>query len=273
MSMLWIYSLIAIWLFILSYLLLRVFAVKRITASLSTLILIAIIIGLAHVYIEPSYLAWQHERNLRHQYPFIAYLSEKTPENFNKYMAQIRVNIQSHHDLNNEIVYQSELLNTLLLKYAPQASDAALYRYLKFNVDYDKKLIAIDPTYVLYHEFPDKFTNTTIDFSKLNRDEYIHANFDAVSSVLQSGIETPQALPTDDEQKKMMGLFRQIVETLSQQYGEEVVIATLQDPNNPTLDSSTSAKITISFFEAILAQGESTAGLFMRVAFFISRPE
>ncbi|VVC76616.1 hypothetical protein AQUSIP_19390 [Aquicella siphonis] len=271
--MIWVYLVLSIWTIVIVYPFLRISSINRFASFLITVAAVAAVILLSAVFLKPHFMAWQHERYIRTQYPFVSYLETQSPVDFGAYMSQIRDNVKKNKNLNNEIYYQSELLNTLLLKYGPVASHKSLYDYLKQNVEYDKKLIKIDPVYVLYHEFPDKFIRSDINFDKLDRDEYIMESFNAVEPVIKSGVESPQKMPSDDEQKQAMVTFRKVVDDLSKKYGAKTVVETLQNPADTKLDKETSAKIIIAFFEEIIAKGEENAGLFMRVSYLVSRPK
>lgn len=271
--MIWVYLVLGIWTVVIVYPFLRISSINRFVSILFTVVTVALVILLAAVYLKPHFLAWKHEREMKLQYPFMTYLEMKAPVDFNAYMHQIRENVKENKNQNNEIYYQSELLNTLLLKYGPLASNKSLYEYIRENVSFDKTLMKIDPAYVLYHEFPDKFIKSDISFDKLDRDKYILDTFNAVEPVIRSGIENPQKFPDAQEQKQAMTLFRQVVEQLSKKYGEKTVIATLQNPADPQLNRETSAEIIIAFFDGIVAKGEDSAALFMRVSYLVSRPK
>lgn len=270
--MLWMDILVGACAFIVIYFVLRLLSVNRMVSCITALILMIAAIFLTEVYVQPEYSISQHEKYLSTEYPLINYAAIHSPEEFKIFMDKVRADIQkNNNDLNKEIYYQSELLNALLLKYGPYASDESLYHFLQASVAYDKKLFAIDPALVLFHEFPEKFSNTPLDFTKINRDEYLNVTFEAMENVIKSGAENPRAVSTADETKQAMIIFREVVEALSQKYGAKVVIATLQNPNDQTLDKNTSAEIVMAFFEGIIAKGQNNAGLFMRVTLMLDQ--
>ena len=264
-------GLIGLFTYLIVYFLLRMVSVKKIVAVIVAVIAVVAAIMLSEMFSRPIYMQWRYEEHLKAKYPLINFAAVYTPQEFAEFMDKVHENIKSIKDPDQEINYQSELLSTMLLKYGPHASDESLFHYLQASVDYDKKLILIDPVYVLYHEFPEKFENQKMDFSKLDKEEYLKQTFSAVEAVVKSGTEQPRALPTDDEFKKVMMMFRDIVETVSQKYGKELVIATLQNPTDKSLDKLTSANIVIAFFEAVIAKGQADASLFMRVTLELNR--
>lgn len=235
---------------------------------ISSIALIAVLF-LVHYYVEPSFSAWQYERNMRMAYPLVDYAAKHDPVEYHNYMdeAQDHFLHAASIDMGNEVYYESDFVNVLLVKYGSRASNESLYAFLKKSVDYDRALIKVDPIYVLYHEFPEKFSDVNVDFSKLNRKQYLHEIFSSAAMVVNSAIEQPVAEPTKEDVEKAKAIFQDAVKTVTKTYNEKTVIEALQMPHDPMLNKEQAAQIVIAFFDAILARSKEEVGVFLRVTF------
>lgn len=267
--MLWTYAILTIIVGSIISLLLYRSIKNRAIATLLIALTVLLTLGLITLCLKPYYSAWQFEKTLRSQNPFINLIAEKAPNEFNAYLAKIKNNIVSDGDTNNEIYYTSELINTLLIKYGPVASNESLYRYLKSDIEFNKKLFTIDPILVLFHEFPDKFLGK-IDLNKYSANEFENNMLGAIEEVIQSGIESPQALPSNKDIDRAKTLFREILDKLSTKYGSATVLVALQTPENVSVNKKTAAEIIIALSEEILAKGQNDAGLLLKSSFIVN---
>jgi|GEM_PF-3184826 hypothetical protein len=272
--MLWIYGLVAFLVAVITYSVFRYFSLRILISGVLTAILVVVAIALTHVLLMPyNFVCGTYEAGIISQSPFFNLVKDKSPSEYNAYIAKIKENIKAKGDLSNEIYYETDFINALLIKYGPMASNQSLYKYLKSSVSYDKALVQVDPVLVLYHEFPEKFANQKIDFKNINVNEYKNAILDAAEDAVTSGMTQPQPLPTADETKKAMMMFRDVVQDLSKKYGSKTVITILQQPNNPALDRKQAAEIVIAFFDAIVAKGQNDAALFLKATLVTNRPK
>lgn len=268
--MLWLlYGFFTCIILIILFPLLRIYSYSWLHSTIISLIALVAVLFLVHYYIEPSFSAWQYEREMRLTYPLVDYAAKHDPVEYHNYMDEAQDHFLHSANINmgNEVYYESDFVNVLLVKYGSRASNESLYEFLKNSVDYDKVLINIDPIYVLYHEFPEKFSDVNVDFSKLNREQYLQEIFSAAAVVVNSAIEKPVDSPTKEDVEKAKVIFQDAIKTVTKSYDEKTVIATLQKPHDPSLDKEQSAKIVIAFFDAILQRSKEEVGLFLRVTF------
>lgn len=246
-------------------------SIKNKNLVYSTAFLVVLIaLALTYFYIAPHYLAWQFGKNIRKQSSFINLVAEKSPDDFNRYLAKAKKNIIENGDPINEVYYASRLINTLLMKYGPIASDDSLYAYLKSDIEFDRKLFSIDPILVLFQEFPEKFADK-IDLKKYSSNELKNEMLAAVEKVVESGIKHPHPLPNKQDITKAESIFRNILADITTKYGENNVKAALQHPENPAVDKKMAAEIIMAISEAIYAKGKETAGLLLRSSFLVSK--
>lgn len=268
--MLWLfYGFIAGVVLIILFPLLRIYSYSFLHSFLINVVVLVAVLFLAHYYLEPNFTAWQYEREMRQTYPLVEYVAKQDPVEYHRFMDEAKDHVRhgANIEMDNEVYYESDFVNALLVKYGARASNESLYDFLEKSVAYDKELLKVNPEYVLYHEFPEKFSDVNVDFSGLDRDQYLKEMFSAAEAVVKSGLASPVAPPTKEEVKKAMTLFQETVKLVAKNYDEKTVIATLQKPQDPALDKATSAKIVIAFFEAILQKDKADVGLFLRVTF------
>jgi hypothetical protein len=234
--------------------------------TLLTLVIAAI---LAYWFVSPYYESWRFEREIRNQSPFIKLIATQAPDEFNAYVTKIKNNIITKGSPDNDVYYTAELINALLLKYGPRASNESLYHYLQSDIELDKKLFAIDPNLVLFHEFPALFKGK-IDFNKYNAIHFKENMLQAVEEVITSGIQHPQPLPTLQDKVKAEKMFQGMIAELAKKYGADKVTATFQHPQDPSVDKKMAAEIMMALSEEILAQGQDTVGLLLRVSLLVN---
>lgn len=242
---------------------------KILTGSITTLAVL-IAIAFTYFYISPYYLAWRFENNIRSQSQFLDLIAEQSPYEFNDYVSKVKKNIISRGDPTNEAYYAAELINSLLMKYGPIASDESLYNYLRSDIEFDKKLFAIDPVLVLFQEFPDKFADK-IDLSKYSVNDLKNDMLGAVEKVVESGIKNPHPLPTTEDMALAEGVFRGILADLGKKYGQTTLATALQRPEDPAVDKKIAAQIIMDISDAIFSKGEETTGLLLRSSFLVNQ--
>ena len=263
--MIWIYVIIAIIVGIVSGIIFYIFIKNKVLASVLTIITIAIALIITNLAL-PHYFTWQVEYALRKQNPFMNLVAEKSPNEFNAYVKKIKHNLLTHGNPNNDVIYTSELINDLLIKYGPVASNESIYQYLQSDIDFEKKLLAINPVLVLFHVFPDKFKDK-VDLQKYNINEIKNNMLSSVEAVIKSGMEHPEPLPTAEEIAKAKVLFSGIIAELAKKYGPEKLTEALKHPDDPSIDKKTVAEIVIDLSEATLAKGKDDVGLILKAAF------
>lgn len=247
---------------------------KTLVVSLTIITTIAVVC-LTHFFFIPHYFYDQIlEASIRKDNPFMNTIADKIPGEFNTYVTQLKMNTLAKGSKNNEIYYNEELLNNLMMKYGPVASNESLFNYIKSNVEFDKKLMSIDPMLVLFHEFPDRFL-TQIDFMQLNdkvKDLYKNPEvFNTAQNAIQSGIDHPQNLPTQEQLENAQTIFRKVIAQISKKHGSEKVISTFQHPDFPDLDKKAAANIVIAFYDALISQGQDKAVLVAKASLLVNK--
>jgi hypothetical protein len=240
---------------------------KILTGIMTAIVMILTVV--ATYYISPHYYAWTFPSSIRSENSLIDLIATQSPAEFNAYVSKAKHNILTRGNPDNELSYTIEFVSHAMTKYSQNASNKSLYDYLKADNDLDKKLFETDPVLVLANEFPDMFMST-IDPTKLfenGSEEYFKATLNAAENVIKSSIKNSQPSLTKEDIQKAEAVFRDVISTLSDKYGEKIVLSALQHPNDPSLDKTLVAKILISFNDEILARGENDVGVSLRYAY------
>lgn len=230
-------------------------------------VLVVLAIVMTHIYIIncpfPKPLT-AHQANT-----FLSLVAQQAPNEFNVYQMKVDNNKKVAGSPDNEIYYITELVNSLLLKYGSQASNESLYHFLEQDIAFDKELYEINPQLVLFHQYPEKFEGkiNPTDLQAIAKAEYQTKILANTENVIKSGMRQEHPKPSATDIQKAKIIFTSILSNLSKEYGQDDVFATLKDPADAKVDPKLTAKILIAFSEAILATGEETVGLLLRVSY------
>jgi hypothetical protein len=239
---------------------------SKATAVMGGMVVLVFAVAIAQEYISPGYRLENLELSIKKQDNFLNLVAEREPEEFKNYVAKVRNNIVTKGSPKNEIYYTSELINGLLIKYGPKASNDSLNDFLEANIAVDQALIKIDPTLVLTMEFPAKFQGKT-DPSMVGITSETKRLLHAKIAVIVSAMQDPQPDVTEEDVKRAATMVNDIIEELAKQYTAPTIIATLQSPDAPDLDKKTAAEIILSLYENIKSKGKSDAALIIKTMF------
>lgn len=241
----------------------RLLTQNKIIISLLTIVLTIIFLAFALVYVVPAYNTWAYENTILNKYPFIKLLKEKSPDEYNAYLAKIKKDMTSNPSAAK--VDTATFLNGALVKYSQNASNKSLCDYAKSRVDTYTRLVNLDPTYVLIIEFPKHFQGK-YDVNALDKTIQDIGNtiILAKGDVIASAISNPQPPLSDADIQQAKGLIEEIGKNLALQYGKDAVLLTLRTPEDPSLDKKTGAAIIISLYQAILSHDENECGMIMK---------
>lgn len=243
----------------------RLLTKSKIIISLLTIVFTIVVLILALIYIVPNYNNLSYEETLNNKYPFFKVIKEKSPADYNGFMAKVGNDWSTNP---NKVSDDTALfLNDELNKYAQNASAKTLCAYANARLEAYRKLLTIDPTYILILEFPDqfqgKFDTATID--KAIKDSGVGESIiNAKGAVIESALENPEPPLTNAQNQKVEAGFTSIGDSLVNKYGSDLVLATLKHPEDPSLDKSKAAPVIISFYESITSQDENDCGLMMK---------
>lgn len=262
-----VYGFVALILALFVFPFLRMMGLNLVFSSLITIMAIFGGASLAKIYIVIPFMVWEYELHLHDHYPLIKVVKEKAPDEYKNYIQNIdRV---LHHNLalnnENEIYYSSLFINELLIKYGPYATNESVYQFFQVNLDFDKFLLQGNPFFVLFHEFPEKFSPDEIDFKGVDPKIYLYNLFYNAEAIVISGLNHDQGAPNKADEKTAEDFFKKILADFSKEYRVPNINQILKNPEDPGVSDELAAKIIIDFYEKILQQGEVKASLLLRV--------
>lgn len=236
----------------------------------TTIIFLAIFFGTKN-FIMPYYDAATLDASLKEKYPIYSIISTYYPTEYNEFIAQMKKNILNHDSLDNEINYSAVLINYATQKSIPFASPKTIYNYLQVNYQNEKKLYDINPMLVLALEFPGRVSGqySLASTAQSIPDDELNKIIQAKAQLIESGSKDRTPIKfTDPEIAQATQTIQQIMTSLTEKYGKNVVDDTFSS-SAPFKYPDKSAKLMLSFYELILAQGEQNGGLLFKMLYMV----
>jgi hypothetical protein len=221
-------------------------------------------------YGAQHYLAYVFESKIKSEDPVFALLAEKSPIEFNQYIARIKTNFVE--DNGNKVPYYTgEYIYSQLKKYSPHAATQSFYDLAKATIALYSKIFAKDPGMVLTVEF-NLQTVEPLDFKALGKtyNDALNPVATAKIMIIENAIKNPQPLLSKSDKERAKAIIHNILAKLSINYGDNVVTATFSHPNDPTLNRKLAAEIIIQFYQMLLDRGKDDAGLVIKYIFTTS---
>ncbi|MDX1836998.1 hypothetical protein [Legionella taurinensis] len=234
------------------------------TGSLLAILAVMIALFLTRTYAIPYYQAANFENEIKQTSPLFALLAKKSPEEFNRYVAEVKKDI-----LNNKgrsILYKtSDFVNAEVMKYAVYSSNKALYNQIKGTLVFYQYLFKINPKLVLISEFPERFANEPEMKELVTASQrYINQLLKAKEDIIVSAINHPAPALSRHEILEAQTLLGELFDTLAAEYGGNTVDLTFQNPQSASLDKIKGAEIIIKFYQGLMKRGERETGLVLR---------
>lgn len=259
----WIYGLVAV-ITILIIGIIQYYRGGRLKPSILIMFIAVILTFLiTKYYAVPFYQMVTFESQVKKE-PLFSFLAKESPKAFQNYIDKAREDI-FYNESKNIIGLTNDFIVTELINNMPYASDKSLYEIITLTTGYYKQLYAIDPTLILFAEFPDKFTNviTMEQIEKISQKSLDKLN-EARKNILMSAVENPHPKLSTEDVMQANHLVSAIFDSLVEKYGEQTVIQTFEHPDSPSLDKKIAATIIMDYYEKLQAQGEKNAALVLR---------
>jgi hypothetical protein len=233
--------------------------------SLLTVITIVFFMGIAKQFIVPVYRATTYAFFLKHEDPSIKLIGSKFPDEYAKYLYLEKQSILNIDRSNFELLYKINFLNSVFSQCLRHASNESIYQYFTDELALYKRLVVFDPSFVLFLEFPNQFTNKPdpVMLLDLSGETIMNRIIQTKTAVILSAINNPQPPLTKAEINEASKLVTGILAKLSDQFGGNTFSDTMQHPANP-IDKHASAALIISFYQAILDLGEYDTGIILK---------
>jgi len=245
--------------------------------NILTIFAVLITISLTRIYIIPYYYVYDIDNKIKNSNPIFALIADDSPTEFNVYVLKVKENILKQGNASNQAMYAATLVNSVLGKHIPTASNQSIYDYLKIETEIDKSLYKENPILVLVMEFTASFENTDYVSLLLNSktmsgplgNQIIKAKEEIIKSSIN--INSQKSL-TVEEKQHAENIFIEILKDLVKKYDKKSVLLVFQNPNSPELDKKIGAEIVISFYELLLAKGPTETGMEIKFIFLSQQP-
>lgn len=236
---------------------------NRVTKILSVIAAVLLSIAFTKEYVVPRYLAYTFAQSIRNASPLIDLIAKNAPDDFNYYINMVQNNILNNGTTNEVYLNTNNFISSVLIKNIPYASNASIYRYLTVCLALDKELMRVHPRYVLFVEYPGKFSNQVDaqNIIKYVNPATVQALLSAKQDIIVSALENRQPNLKFSERMKANFIYTTILTNLSAQYGRKMMINAFQQPNIAGIDEKKAAEIIIQYYEDIIAKGPDGAAL------------
>lgn len=242
-----------------------IFFVKR--SSTKTLIaiialLVAFMVGLlSQRYLYPQYLLWRFEKVLATQPVFIL-ISQNHPEEYQKYLNNIKSGFKKKEDINVVSSATAELLNRIFNEHLEKAPNDPIDLYLKSTIELYRYLYTKMPQAIVMMETGRLTSN--VDLTTLTQDltfeTLLSHLLDSKKLIIQDSIKSPvNTVSATDANTKL----EKIYDNLSQKFGPEI-IRNVFIPSEVPVPPRVSSLVILEFYSEILATGKENAGEIMR---------
>jgi hypothetical protein len=245
-----------------------IFKNRIVTFSL-TIFIMAAAIFIVRDYGVPHYYAYTFASSIRDSSPLVDFIASNSPDDFNNYVAKVKQNILHNQDPQEVYLDTNMFINLELRKQIPNATNESIYNYLSACVEMDKNLYKINPSLVLYIEYPEKFLNK-IDLSSIYQtiDPVVLNNLvDAKQRIIKSGFLDNMPKMSLSQRMDANLMFANIMSGLSLQYGRRNMLGAFANPDDPSVNQQVAAQIIISYYEDILSKGKDNAGMIYKSLF------
>lgn len=212
-------------------------------------------------YIYPQYLLYRFEKGLAQQPVFIL-IAKNHPEEYKKYLSDIKKEFHNKEDINAVSQTTSALLNRIFNQHLEKAPNDPIDLYLKSTIELYRYLHTKMPELVVMVEIGKQSSN--VDLSKLSEDltfeTLLGHLLDSKKLIIQDSIKSP--VNTINAEAANASLEK-IHNNLSQKFGEEI-IKNVFIPSQVTVPPRVSSLVILEFYSEILATGKENAGEIMR---------
>jgi hypothetical protein len=232
----------------------RHFTNKTSTISLFTVVIVTITMLMTKAYVIPYYHAETYQFFLRVEDPAFRIIIARYPKEFKKFIAASKENILSEDGEYKQLLDKIIFLNSLFAKSVGTASNKSIYDYYVTEIKLYAVLFQVNPEFVLYMEFSNQFARAPKPnlILSLADEELIKKYVKEKEAVIVSSIQNPQPPINNKEKLISAKILHDILNQIHIEYGENTFSDTLNDPDNPNLNQTQSAKMVIAFYKKIL---------------------
>ena len=237
--------------------------------TLTTFLTVCAIVGacsLSKLFLATYVQAETYEYFLLKEDRVCSLIANRYPNEFQAYIENIKQIIRRNEGKDSQLIYKLTLLDAILKLTVSKASNATIYDFFRSELNLYKDLYSLDPSLVLYMEFPDqhkKKLNPSLAVL-LSGEDNVKQVMSAEEAVIKSGLLSPRPPLDDAQQAQATAQLRSIFQKLAQEFDQSMLTKLTSNPSDPNLNKRDAALYIISFYQAILDLGRDDAGNILR---------
>ena len=222
-----------------------------------------LLITLSNQYALPEIKIWKEQRNLESSLQDIAVyqlIAKSDPDTYKRITKEINKSLRNRESNEQIAVRIRRIINELVGKYLPRASDDAIFTYVSVMVQEISELIQLNPELAYEFLFPQKGGAVRQSFQL--RPELQKADLDALAEVIRTGSTNPHIVKDFSEAKL---LLEKVIADLYKVYGND--LALLQNPLAPGIYKKKYCNMTVALFKEIFKMPRPQSCLVLRYMF------
>jgi hypothetical protein len=221
---------------------------------------LVLLYGSARLFVQPHaearYNMWEVDKTLAKNPAFAALKQYDTPT-YRDILNDLNVLLRQGKSQQEVFASVRGIIEPLVIKRIPEASDAAAARYMTVLLQEMKELYGQGGELCYSFLFPAK--GAPMDIQKHISPATRSEDFAALAELLRSASVSPQAPPLASEAEP---LLQPTVEAIAERYGRDLLM--LQTPGAPGVDKSRLCEMTINLYGRILKLPPEQSGKVIR---------
>jgi len=222
-----------------------------------------LMITLSNQYLLPEINIWREQRDIEQSLKKIAayeQIARSEPETYARMKAEIKKSLRSGESKAHTSARIRRIVNELVGKYLPRASDDAIFGYVSVMVRELEELTRINPELSYQFLFPQK--GGAISHAFHLSPEMKKADLDALAEVIRTGSTSPVVMQDFSEAR---ALLEKAFANLYKAYGKDILL--LKNPLAPGIYKDKYCNITIALFHEIFKLPKQQSCLVLRYMF------
>jgi len=228
-----------------------------------------LMISLSNQYILPEIDIWKKQKNLEKSLQEIAVyqqIAKSDPEIYERIKFEIHKSVRNRESNAQTTIRIRRIVNELVGKYLPRASDDAIFNYVSIMIKELEELTKLNPELSYEFLFPQKGEAMRHSFHLSS--EMKKADLDSLAEVVRTGSTHPIIIHDFSEAKT---LLEKVFINLHKVYGEDISL--LRNPFAPGIYKEKYCNITIALFQEIFKLSKPKSCIVLRYMFSTKQAE
>ncbi|MBW2092129.1 MAG: hypothetical protein JRI34_08415, partial [Deltaproteobacteria bacterium] len=214
-------------------------------------------------YVLPEIKIWKEQRNIEKSLQEIAvyqHIAKSDPEIYERIKSEINNSLRNRESSEQTTIRIRRIVNELVGKYLPRASDDAIFNYVKVMIQELSELTKLNPDLSYEFLFPQRGGATGHSYNL--SPEMKKADLDALAEVIKTGSTNPVIIRDFSEAKL---LLEKVFANLHKVYGDDLSL--LRNPLASGIYKKKYCNITIALFTEIFELPKQKSCMVLRYMF------